>query len=90
MRIDDILYLESDNVYIHVHTMNNNKLLVRSTLQNYIDIMGTKHFFRVHRSYVVNTNYIDTINSESVFIKAKEIPIGRAFRDELPGFLRLG
>ena len=89
VQLDDILYIESDNVYIYVHTQQN-KLLVRSTLQHYMELIGQKNFFRVHRSFAVNINHIESINAENVFIKGREIPIGRTFREELLTLLRLG
>jgi DNA-binding LytR/AlgR family response regulator len=89
VRIEDILYLESDNVYIYVHTCKG-KFLVRSTIPNYVDLIGARNFFRVHRSFAVNTNHIETINADSVFINNIEIPIGKVYRDELLSYLRLG
>jgi DNA-binding LytR/AlgR family response regulator len=89
VKISDILYLESDNVYIYVHTQSG-KLLVRSTIQNYLELLESKQFFRVHRSFAVNIHQIESINSESIFINGVEIPIGKAYREELLGVLRLG
>lgn len=89
VKINDILYLESDNVYIYLYTMQD-KLLVRSTLQHYLDLIDLKNFFKVHRSFAVNINHIDTITSESIFVNKREIPIGKAYRDELLALLRLG
>jgi DNA-binding LytR/AlgR family response regulator len=87
--LNDILYLESENVYVFVHTVNN-KLLVRSTIQHYLDLIGSPQFFRVHRSYAVNIQHVNTINSEIIIIGGREIPIGKAYRDELLSYLRLG
>ncbi len=87
--IKDILYLESDNVYINVY-LRNNKMLVRSTLQNYLELLHSDHFFRVHRSFAVNIHHVDTISADSVFVNGREIPIGKSYRDELLAILRLG
>jgi DNA-binding LytR/AlgR family response regulator len=84
-----ILYLESDNVYIYLHT-NEAKLLVRSTIQNYMDLIGSDKFFRVHRSYAVNVSHIDVINTDTLLINETEIPIGKVYRSELLTMLRLG
>lgn len=86
--LDDILYLESDNVYVNVHT-HNNKMVVRSTIHDYLDLIASKQFFRVHRSYAVNLKHIKTINSESLFVNNIEVPIGKAYRDELLGLLKI-
>jgi two-component system, LytTR family, response regulator len=89
VKIDDIIYLESDNNYLNVHTRYN-KMLVRSTVNDYLDLIGLKHFFRVHRSYAVNIHHIQSINSEYLLINEKQIPIGKAYRDQLLGYLKLG
>jgi len=87
--IGDILYLESDNVYIRVYTRAG-KLLVRNSLQNYLELIASPRFFRVHRSYAVNLDHIDAINADSLTITQIEIPIGKTFRDELLKAIRVG
>lgn len=89
VRIGDIMYLESDNVYVHVHAAGA-KFLVRSTIQHYLGLLGGETFFRVHRSFAVNINHVQTISSESLIVSGREIPLGRTYRDELLNVLRLG
>ena len=89
VKVADILYIESENVYICVYTAQN-KFLVRSNLQHYIDLIGQKHFFRVHRSFVININHIETISQESIVINGRDIPIGKTYREELLALLLLG
>jgi DNA-binding LytR/AlgR family response regulator len=87
--LNEILYLESENVYVHIHTLNN-KLLVRSTLQKYLDTIGSSIFFRVHRSYAININHLETINAEDIFVNGRKIPIGKTQRDELLNIVKIG
>jgi two-component system response regulator LytT len=87
--IEDIMYLESDNVYINIYTKQN-KMLVRSTIQNYIELLSSKSFFRLHRSFAANIHHIESITPESVFINGREIPVGKSYREELLAVLRLG
>lgn len=89
VRIEDILYLESDNVYVNVYTVDD-KLLVRNTLQEYIALIGLPSFVRVHRSYVVNINHIQSIGAEYLIINKTKIPISRSLRDNLFNYLKLG
>ena len=89
VKIADIFYLESDNIYVNVHTPKG-KMLVRSTLQDYVDLIGSSQFVRVHRSFVVNINHIETINSEYLVINNVHIPISKSYRDQLLSLLRLG
>jgi DNA-binding LytR/AlgR family response regulator len=89
VKLDTITHLESDRVYVKVHTTSN-KLLVRSTIQNYHEVIGAKNFIRVHRSFVINAQHLESIMAESLFVHGQEIPVGKAYRDELMAALRLG
>ncbi len=89
VKLDDILYIEADNIYVNVYTQSA-KMMVRSTLQDYMAVIGSKNFFRVHRSYAVNIPHIQSINSEYLVINNKEIPVAKAYREELFSFLKLG
>jgi DNA-binding LytR/AlgR family response regulator len=89
VKVDDITYLESENVYINVNTLQD-KLLVRSSIQTYLDLINSCQFFRVHRSFAVNAQHIENINADSIVVHGREIPIGKAYREELLAQLRLG
>jgi DNA-binding LytR/AlgR family response regulator len=88
VKLEDILYLESDNVYVNVHTRSG-KLLVRNTLPDYITLIGSRWFVRVHRSYAVNINHIQAVNTEYLVINETQIPVSKAFRDNLFNHLNL-
>ena len=85
----DILYLESDNNYVIVHTADK-QYLVRTSLQQYLVHFDGHKFFRIHRSYVINLDHIQTINSEFVIINRKEIPLSKSYREDLLGKLKIG
>lgn len=89
IKIEDILYMESDNVYIYVYTPDA-KLIVRSTIQAYLSILDSDKFFRVHRSFAVNILHIKSIKAETVELFGKEIPIGKSYKEALLAKLRLG
>jgi DNA-binding LytR/AlgR family response regulator len=84
----DILYLESDHIYVKIATANEKTYLVRSSLQQFIMNFDPEKYFRVHRSYVVNLESVDSINFHYLTIRGKQIPISRNYRDELLAKLR--
>lgn len=88
VKTDDILYLESKNMYVTIHT-SANKFLVRSSIQNYMELIGAPYFIRIHKGFVVNTNHIDTLNYDKLTVNGVEIPIGRTYRDALLAFLKM-
>jgi DNA-binding LytR/AlgR family response regulator len=84
----DILYLESDHIYVKVATSFDKTYVVRSSLQQFLLNFDPDKYFRVHRSYVVNLDCVESINSYHLTIRGKQIPISRNFRDELLARLR--
>lgn len=86
--IDDILYLESEGVYLNVHTRDG-KLLVRSNLQDYLDLIACDNFYKVHRSYAVNLRHVQRINFDSLYINNIELPLARTTRDNLLSKLKI-
>lgn len=89
VKFSDILYLESEHVYVKIHTATK-FFLVRSSLQEYLEHFDSKLFFRTHRSYAVNLDHIQSVNATSVIINDITLPLGKTYRDELLGRLNLG
>jgi DNA-binding LytR/AlgR family response regulator len=46
------------------------------------DALPEKHFIRVHKSYIVALNKIDSIERSRIQIGDKIIPVGDTYRDE--------
>ncbi len=74
--VDDILYVQSDDNYIHIFT-ENKKYTLRNTLEWFKENTPEELFHRTHRSYIVNITKITKSNSKSVFIYDLEIPVSR-------------
>lgn len=88
VRFDDIDFLNSDNLYVNVHT-NGKKFMVRASLNEYIEKFDQAKFLRVHQRYAVNINKIEKINSEDLIIANKEIPISKSYKSSLMRKLNL-
>lgn len=74
--VDDILYAQSDDNYIHVFTTTK-KHTVRNTLEWFKESVPQELFHQTHRSYIVNITKITKSNSKSIFINDIEIPVSR-------------
>jgi len=86
--ISDIIYFESFKNYIELH-LQNKKIIVRNTLQKFLELLPHQTFIQAHRSYVVNKNFISEIKSNSIIILDIEIPIGKKNRENLLSSLNL-
>jgi len=86
--LEDILFIESLKDYIKVVTTN--KVIVSKQSISSLDEMLPKDaFIRVHRSYMIAINKIDSYNTDSIEISKKEIPIGRLFRHDVSRVLNI-
>ena len=59
------------------------KYVVRSTMKEMEELLGAAGFLRVHKSFIIAINKIESFNADSVEILKKEIPIGRLFKFNL-------
>jgi two-component system, LytTR family, response regulator LytT len=80
IKLNDILYLKAAHVYVEIILKNSQKIVVRGSLNTYSNGLNN-NFIRVHRSYIVNINFIDTIEKNFVFIEKNQIPIGNKFKE---------
>lgn len=76
----DIQFIKADNVYLEVNTVDK-KFLVRSPLKDYLEKLPRNKFYRAHKSYIVNVDHIDAINSKDIMINNTLIPISKDFRE---------
>jgi DNA-binding LytR/AlgR family response regulator len=77
---DDIRFIKADNVYLEVNTKDK-KFLVRSPLKTYLEKLPRNKFYRAHKSYIVNVDHIDAINSKDILINETLIPISKDFKE---------
>lgn len=81
--LSELLYLESDANYVTLHLKSHKKVIARSTLNDFMEQIDQKIFFRVHRSYCVNINLIEDVFPTELSIQGIKIPIGKSYKDEL-------
>ncbi|MCC9071433.1 response regulator transcription factor [Flavobacterium sp. F-65] len=76
----DILYLESLQNYVCIHT-SKQQIITHSSLKNIIESLPENDFIQIHKSYVVAFKQIESTDNFSVFINSKELPIGATYKD---------
>lgn len=81
MRSQDIVFCESFAHYVQIN-MKECRYKVRITMQELYDKLGNVQFFRVHKSYIINFEYIKEISKTNVklFNYDNSIPISRNYR----------
>lgn len=79
----DIIYIEADDYYCRVFTKNNSILLTQTLAKFSEKIDKQLYFFRTHRSYIVNLNYVEQIGEKFLTIGQTKIPISQTLRSAL-------
>ena len=80
MLFSEILYIESQREYIKIVTTRSEYISKMST--NEIEELLPKGLFiRVHRSFIVSVNKIESYTAEMLELNGISIPIGRGYRD---------
>jgi len=82
VNFDEILYIESDHVYVSIYTAQR-RYLLRTSLQQYHEELDKNVFVRIHRSYIVNKHKIDSVAPAHLMMGDKILPISRKYRDAL-------
>lgn len=80
----DLLYLEGMNNYIILHTRTDSHI-VYTSLSEMLNRLGAS-FLRIHKSYAINRQHIRSYTKEVVEIGAKELPIGKVFKEVVQAF----
>lgn len=79
--LHDILFIEGLKDYISIFTTSE-RIITLQNMKKMEDALPEKHFIRVHRSYIVSLDKIDSIERSRIFIGDKIIPVGDTYRDD--------
>jgi len=92
VELKDILYLKAEGSYANIFFKDGNKVIVSKNLKDYEDQLTMEEgFFRTHRSFLVNTDYIKQISSdgsEATMINDAVINISRERKQELAIYMK--
>jgi DNA-binding LytR/AlgR family response regulator len=79
--LNDILFIEGLKDYISIFT-SAERIITLQNMKKMEDALPVKNFIRVHKSYIVSINKIDSIERSRIFIGDKIIPVGDTYREE--------
>lgn len=80
----EIVYVESQREYIKIITTKREYISKMST-HEIEDLLPSNLFKRIHRSFIISINKIDSYTAEMVEVNGVSIPVGRGYRDVLDG-----
>jgi two-component system, LytTR family, response regulator len=76
----DIVYIESQREYVKIITLKKEYISKMST-HEIETLLPTTLFKRIHRSFIISINKVESYTAEAVEVNGISIPIGRGYRD---------
>jgi len=88
IRFDSILYIEGLKDYIKVYVAGDPKpVLSIGSLKLMEQRLPASRFMRVHRSFIVNLEKVETIERSRIVFGKEYIPVGEQYKDRFQEFL---
>lgn len=88
INFNDILYIEGLKDYIKVYTTGEDKpVLSLNSIKSLEQKLPEDQFMRVHRSFIVNLNKIETIERSRIIFGKTYIPVSDQYKDKFQEYL---
>lgn len=81
IQLSDLLFVEALADYVIFNTKRG-KYIVHYTMKGIEKRLPPSTFTRVHRSFIVNVDYVDYLEETSIIINDKNIPMGASYKDK--------
>jgi DNA-binding LytR/AlgR family response regulator len=82
----DILFIEALKDYIKIVTQNK-VIVTKYVLTTLAELLPADEFLRIHKSYIVAINKIESFNADTIQIAKHELPIGRLYKYDVARIL---
>jgi len=82
IKVNSILYCEADSNYCKIVLLGGKKIILSKTLKHVEEMLPSNVFQRIHKSYLVNMNYVNRVN------KTNDLIVEMATGETLPVSIR--
>lgn len=79
---DDILFAKKDDQYLTLY-LKDTKKLIRSSINDFLEQANSTVFVQVHRSYIINKNYVTGFSTKEIRIHDTSVPISKTYVKEV-------
>jgi two-component system, LytTR family, response regulator LytT len=76
LMLDKLKLVKSDGNYLDIITVER-KFVIRSTISSFLKLLPTTDFHQVHRSYIININFIQKTNGDFIYIDEFSVPCSK-------------
>ncbi len=76
INFNDILFIEALQNYVTIHTASG-KIIVYMTLKSIYEALPKANFLKVHKSFIVSLQHIDSIDGNEISINGTHVKVSR-------------
>lgn len=87
VKIADILYIEGLGDYIKLY-LTDKKLVTNLSMKKLENLLPPDRFYRIHKSFIISLDKIESIEGNMVKIYNIKLPIGNLYRQEFMMFVK--
>ena len=78
----DIRYIESMREYAAYHTTTQGRILSLKSLKQLEKDLPTQQFIRMHKSHILNIDFVNALEGYMVHIGKDKLPIGASYKEQ--------
>lgn len=85
VKTEEIVFLKADNVYTEFMLLQKTRYVVSKPLKEYEVLLSQAHYYKPHRSFIINTKYVKSYNkgdSEIEMVTGDKISLARDKKKE--------
>ncbi|WP_212001564.1 LytTR family DNA-binding domain-containing protein [Chitinophaga sp. HK235] len=80
--LEDIIYIEAMENYVYIHTTTG-RYLTHATLKAVAENVTGPEFVQTHKSYIINTRKITSIEGNMIDMGGAAVPVSRGLKDSV-------
>lgn len=80
--LEDVILMEAHGSYSKIVTTNN-KLTICSNLQSIIDKIDHPNFIRIHRSFAINIDHVESVSDDELVVGKSIVPVSSTYKQNL-------
>jgi len=87
IKLTDLILIEGLKDYLCLH-LKSEKLIVLDLMKEFENKLPISDFMRIHKSYIIRLDQIETIERNRIFIQDKIIPVGDTYKSKFNEWIK--
>ncbi len=87
VKFSEIFYIEGLGDYIKLH-LSDKKIVTNLSMKKIIELLPKNLFYRVHKSFIISLDKIESVEGNMVKINSMKLPIGNSYRQDFMQFVK--